>query len=251
MPLLRVVTANTLLKDPPYRQRLRHLSTRLSDISPDVVMLQDVYAEKRSSRNTADELAGPLGMEGHFFPTRCAEDRLPNGAIDANSGLALLTHLPVANAEALPLPSHPMDVGRWALFLVISYYGRDLLFVNLELSPIADGVEYRHQQLMTVVRHAATAYGNMPTVVGGDFHDTLDSGPVNWLLGQKMLMFGNREHQVSAQGLGVSRATDFVFGSRECRLTPPVPMFPNVTRFPTAGPTRQKGVFRDLMAVAA
>ncbi|HJW70416.1 MAG TPA: endonuclease/exonuclease/phosphatase family protein [Candidatus Binatia bacterium] len=95
---LRVITWNLWGRGGPWRERLAGITSTLVAVQPDVVALQEVWAEE-SGRNQADVLATALGFE-HVWASRYAIDGVAVGN-------AVLSRWPIEKSEVRSLPAPP------------------------------------------------------------------------------------------------------------------------------------------------
>ena len=92
---LRVVTWNLWGRGGPWEARLAAIGATLSALDPDLVALQEVWAE--GSRNQAAILAGQLGFH-HVYADRYTIDGV-------SVGNAVLARWPLARHEVRDLPA--------------------------------------------------------------------------------------------------------------------------------------------------
>ncbi len=96
--------------------------------SPDIVALQevDVGRERTEGIDQARVIADRLDMCYHFHPCVAVRDEL--------YGIAVLSRMPLRLVRAGPLPNHPEEEPRGALWVETDWDGRPLQFVTTHLS---------------------------------------------------------------------------------------------------------------------
>jgi endonuclease/exonuclease/phosphatase family metal-dependent hydrolase len=162
---LRIVTLNTWKNEGDYRRRLELMAEGLAALSPDVVLLQEVFAG--GGCDTAASLARRLGMHVSCFPARLKRRQHLGRQVLSTSGLAVLSRSRAA-CQVLPLSSHPLDGERIA---VRADLAGGLRVLNLHLSHLGGelGDALRAQQLREALNWAKADWtGNL--VVGGDLN---------------------------------------------------------------------------------
>jgi endonuclease/exonuclease/phosphatase family metal-dependent hydrolase len=116
----RVLTWNLWWRFGPWEERRRAILSVLSDLQPDVIGLQEVWA--RGEENLAGWLAGHLGMHWTWAASRAPErwqKRIGDSTIDL--GNAILSRWPIAENDVVQLPAgQGDDDGRLALYARIT-----------------------------------------------------------------------------------------------------------------------------------
>ncbi|NNN36227.1 endonuclease, partial [Streptomyces sp. S3(2020)] len=115
---MRVVTWNLWWRFGPWAERQKAIVAVLRELRPDVVGLQEVWADRRSGENLAAWLAGELGLHWTWAASTAPERwqrRIGDPAVDI--GNAVLSRWPLLEQDVLRLPAPPdLDDGRLALY---------------------------------------------------------------------------------------------------------------------------------------
>jgi endonuclease/exonuclease/phosphatase family metal-dependent hydrolase len=167
---LRVLTLNTWKCDGSYRERLDKMAVALGRLSPDVVLLQEVFSTTDGVADTARYLASELTMTVVNAPARRKARWFDGRMTESSSGLAVLTRLAVDTQHILQLPSDEADGQRIAQVLRLSAQGMAMWVANLHLTHLPNGSALRGKQLATVMNALTRLAGNEPALLGGDFN---------------------------------------------------------------------------------
>ena len=164
---MRIVTLNTWKNEGDYARRLELMAKGLAALSPDVVLLQEVFVAPRA--DTAARLAQALGMQVSSFPARLKRRRHLGQLVLSTSGLAVLSRTR-ADCQALALSSHPLDGERIAVRADLAG-AQPLRLLNLHLSHLRGdlGAALREQQLREALAWARADWTG-DIVVGGDLN---------------------------------------------------------------------------------
>lgn len=172
---LKVMTYNIHHANPPSKpdvidmQAIAHV---INNYQPDLVALQEVDVNNRRSGESLDQAAelGKLtGME-HFFVKGIDYE---GGAY----GIAVLSRLPILNADSLRLPMEQNSGGEprvMAIITVETESGDSLLFACTHLD-----LKEENRMLQA---NAITAHFNkrlLPVIIGGDFNAKPGSDVIN------------------------------------------------------------------------
>ena len=176
--MLTIVTLNTWKCAGDYFLRMRLMAEGLAALSPDIVLLQEVFASACGGIDTGQSLRERLRLTCFSEPARRKPRPLCGAEIDSTSGLTVLTGLPVLDSRRLGLPSDPADGDRIAQIVTVQWAGRPLTVVNTHLSHLDGADALRERQLATIAR--ALPAGRA-AVLGGDFNAEPDSAPLRWL----------------------------------------------------------------------
>jgi endonuclease/exonuclease/phosphatase family metal-dependent hydrolase len=177
---LRVITWNLWGRGGPWSERLARITSTLVAAQPDVVALQEVWAEE-GGRNQADLLATALGFD-RIWARRYAID-------DVAVGNAILSRWPIAESEVRPLPAPP-ELGELRNVIRATVDGpRGRLAVyTTHLNWRFDQSDVRQQQVRFVARFIAESREDgCPPILTGDFNAVPDSDEIRMLTGRMAL----------------------------------------------------------------
>lgn len=167
---LRILTLNTWKCDGAYRQRLNVMAQGLSELKPDVVLLQEVFATGNGQADTAAHLAQTLSMVATCAPARHKYRWFEGSRCSSRSGLAVLTREPVAEHHVVPLPSDGADGERIAQLVRVVHQGDSFWVANLHLTHLPTASDWRTRQLHTCMTALKRHAGMGRAVIGGDFN---------------------------------------------------------------------------------
>lgn len=208
---LRVVTWNLWWRFGPWRQRREAIRTALRELRPDVVGLQEVWAD--DTENLAGTLAEDLGLHWTWAPSdrperwnrrlapegAAPQGATPNGASPGGGapgaaptaydvGNAVLSRWPVLDRAVLRLPAEGgRDDGRNALYARLDVPGGPLPFFTTHLHSAPTDSALRCGQVTALARFVAEHRGgtDFPPVVTGDFNALPDSDEIRLLGGHR------------------------------------------------------------------
>ncbi|GAB3221022.1 endonuclease/exonuclease/phosphatase family protein [Spirosoma arcticum] len=176
----RLLTINTWKCDGNYRQRLTLLKSQLSALQPDVIAAQEVF--RVNGADTGRELANALDMHYAFAPAR-RKVRLFEGQLtDSESGLGILSKVPILKTDMLPLSPHPDDIDRLAQLAWLNVNGISVLIINTHLTHLRGQSELRKQQISTLLGHPALTNPDSTVFLCGDFNAEAHSPEIQFLL---------------------------------------------------------------------
>jgi endonuclease/exonuclease/phosphatase family metal-dependent hydrolase len=177
---LRVVTWNLWGRGGPWIERLAGIISTLVAVQPDVVALQEVWAEE-SGRNQADVLAAALGFE-HVWASRYAIDGVAVGN-------AVLSRWPIEKSEVRSLPAPPeLDELRNVIRAAVDGPRGRLAIYNTHLNWRFDQSVVRQEQVRFVARFIAESREvGCPPILTGDFNAVPDSDEIRMLTGRTAL----------------------------------------------------------------
>src|SRR5262249_35680839 len=164
---MRLVSINTAKSDPPYWTRLQLLASGLGALDADVILLQEAFIG--GAADTARALGDALGMRVEYTPARRKIRPLEGQFVESESGMAVLSRIPVVSMEAVPLPNDSRDGERVAQLVVL---GGEMLIGNVHLTHLSDAVALRQQELEVVLRLMESG-NHAPRILGGDFNAEL------------------------------------------------------------------------------
>lgn len=167
---LNAVTFDTSSCRDDYRARLGVMAKGLLALSPDILLLQNVFATPDNRYNTAGHLARHLRMHCAFLPLRPKVRHLDGRPIESHSGLAILSRHAIVDAGHIELPSDPRDGRRIAQFADIDLNGIRLLVANIQLGHLAGTDAVRRHQIEKLAERLANAHDFDHILVGGDFN---------------------------------------------------------------------------------
>ncbi|MBI2242032.1 MAG: endonuclease/exonuclease/phosphatase family protein [Magnetospirillum gryphiswaldense] len=167
---MRVVTLNTWKGDGAYADRLAAMARGLEDLSPDVVLLQEVLDAPSLSLHTGHALGRHLGLNVINLPLREKKRVVEGRRVDSRSGLAVLSRHPVRATLSIPLPSAPEDGERAALVVEINAPHGPTTVTNLHLTHLDDPALRRRQ--LEAAKQVAKRPGT--ALIGGDFNSHVE-----------------------------------------------------------------------------
>lgn len=203
---LTIVTLNTWKNGGNYARRLALMADQLAALTPDLVVLQEVFAAPEVGAHTGDALAAALAMDQIHEAARPGRRRHGEGAIESTSGLSLLSRIPINSHQRLELPA---DSGgqRIAIAAWMEWNNVRIAIVALHLTYQPEAHALRRRQLKDLVENITGRGAADAIVLAGDFNAEPDSPPLDWL----------RE----ASGFSVSNAWDAAGGPRPTMTEPP------------------------------
>ncbi|MES9959681.1 MAG: endonuclease/exonuclease/phosphatase family protein [Sedimenticola sp.] len=178
---VKVVTLNTWKGDGEYHRRLALMAEGLHRLSPELVLLQEVFVSGDGVLNTGRFLAESLGMVLNYHPARRKLRRVRGVSMESASGLAILSREEPLQRGVLPLPSDPRDGDRWAQWVRLGIGGSNMVVVNTHLTHLDGRDDLRRRQLERIVTFAAGCSEDGGVLLGGDFNCTPASPPLRWL----------------------------------------------------------------------
>ena len=176
---LRVVTWNLWGRGGPWEARLEAIGATLSALDPDLVTLQEVWAE--ASRNQAGILAGQLGFH-HVYADRYTIDGVAIGN-------AVLSRWPIARHEVRDLPA-PVELEELRNVIRAEVDGPrgSLEIFTTHLNWRFDQSDVRQEQARTLARFVSESERRVvPPIVTGDFNAVPDSEEIRMLTGRAVV----------------------------------------------------------------
>lgn len=165
-----------------------------------IVALQEVNRHHRRTayKDMASELARALSMCYVFG----VENPYKDG--DGERGLAILSRFPFSQIERIPLPhTGPRGRNRIAVAATIHLGPKRLRIYSVHLETRISNQEHT-EQLLTVLNHA-TRYGELPTVILGDFNTIRFRRKRMFALMKQAGFHSLPNHQITFQRLWVVR----------------------------------------------
>lgn len=174
---LRVVTWNLWGRGGPWEARLDAIAATLSNLTPDIVVLQEVW-EETGGRSQAEVLAEAMGLHW-VFASRYAIDGVAVGN-------AVLSRWPGAGFEVRPLPAPPeLEELRNAVRVEIDGPRGRLHVFTTHLNWKFDQSAVRQEQVCALARFVAdTPDSDVPPILAGDFNAAPDSDEIRMLTGR-------------------------------------------------------------------
>ncbi|MFJ3672162.1 endonuclease/exonuclease/phosphatase family protein [Streptomyces sp. NPDC090106] len=171
---MRVVTWNLWWRFGPWAERQKAILAVLRELRPDVVGLQEVWADHRTGEDLAGWLAAELGLH-RAFAASPAPERWQRRLGDPGVGIgnAVLSRWPVLDRRVLRLPAPAdLDDGRIALYARLDAPGAPVPFFTTHLSSPLDASAVRREQVTALAGFVARhRHGTpFPPVVTGDFN---------------------------------------------------------------------------------
>ncbi len=180
---MRIVTWNLWWRFGPWQARRPAILAALRELRPDVVGLQEVWADEHE--NLAGWLAEELGLHWTWAPSRAPQRwQRRSAGPPAEVGNAVLSRWPVLDRQVLHLPG---DDGHLALHARLDAPGHPLPFFTTHLSSEPHASAARRAQVVELVGFVAGHRGGTahPAVVTGDLNAWPDSDEVRLLGGYK------------------------------------------------------------------
>ncbi len=180
---MRVLTLNIWKDEGDLGARLEMIVAECRLLQPDIICLQEVYAD--ATMDAGERLADALGLTRVGVPARIK----PRSGVLSSSGLAILSRLPLLAEESLDLPTSAADGGRKALYSDFKTFKGPLRVVSLHLSHLkADvGDPLRQQQLAAIWSWASAGWDD-PIFLAGDFNATRKAACFDWLYQQDRII---------------------------------------------------------------
>ncbi|MFI1013894.1 endonuclease/exonuclease/phosphatase family protein [Streptomyces sp. NPDC020965] len=184
---VRVLTWNVWWRFGPWEQRQKAILTVLRELRPDVVGLQEVWAQ--GGENLAEWLAEELGMHWTWAASTAPErwqNHLGDSTVDF--GNAVLSRWPILDRAVARLPAADGDDdGRLALYALLDAPAGRVPFFTTHLSSDIDGSAVRCAQVVELAGFIAGHRGGteFPPVVTGDLNAWPDSDEIRLLGGYK------------------------------------------------------------------
>jgi endonuclease/exonuclease/phosphatase family metal-dependent hydrolase len=178
---LRVITWNLWGRGGPWNERLAGITSTLVAAQPDVVALQEVWAEE-GGRSQADLLATALGF-GRIWARRYAIDGVAVGN-------AILSRWPIAESEVRSLPARPPELEELRNVIRAAVDGPRgrLVVYTTHLNWRFDQSVVRQEQVRFVARFIAESREDgCPPILTGDFNAVPDSDEIRMLTGRMAL----------------------------------------------------------------
>ncbi|MFF5498161.1 endonuclease/exonuclease/phosphatase family protein [Streptomyces aquilus] len=189
---MRVVTWNLWWRFGPWAERQKAILAVLRELRPDVVGLQEVWADRRTGENLAEWLASELDLHCTWAPSPAPERwqrRIATADDSVDIGNAVLSRWPVTDRATLRLPAPPdLDDGRQALYARVEPPGgTPVPFFTTHLTSPLHASAVRVQQVRSLAEFVAAHRGNtpFPPVVTGDFNAWPDSDEIRVLAGTR------------------------------------------------------------------
>jgi endonuclease/exonuclease/phosphatase family metal-dependent hydrolase len=188
-PSVRVMTWNLWWRFGDWRRRREAIVRTLADERPDVLGLQEVWAQD-GGENLAGWLAERLGMHWVFSRSPVQErwHARNGGDTGVDVGVAVLSRHPVLETAERRLPTAPgfRDDGKTALHALVGIPGGPLPFFTTHLNPGSGESAVRCAQVRELAAFVAErAGGPFPPVVTGDFNAEPDFDEMRLLCGYK------------------------------------------------------------------
>ncbi|MCM2390691.1 endonuclease/exonuclease/phosphatase family protein [Streptomyces albipurpureus] len=184
---MRVVTWNVWWRFGPWRQRREAILAVLAELRPDVVGLQEVWAD--GDDNLAGWLADRLGMRWTWAASDTPDRwRGQAGETTAEVGNAVLSRWPIVDRAVLRLPAEGgRDDGRLVLHTLLDGPEHRLPFFTTHLNPGLGESATRCGQVAALARFVAAQRGEgpLPPVVTGDHNAWPDSDEMRLLGGYR------------------------------------------------------------------
>lgn len=176
---MRVLTLNIWKDEGDLAARLEMIAEECRLLQPDIICLQEVYADAKM--DAGKWLADALGLPRVGVPARTKQ----RSGVLSSSGLAILSRLPLLAEENLDLPTSAADGGRKALYSDFETSKGPLRVVALHLSHLKaeEGDMLRGEQLAAIWSWACEDWDH-PIILAGDFNATRKAACFDWLAQQ-------------------------------------------------------------------
>ena len=129
------------------------MASQLGELAPDVILLQECFAAVDGSADTLRALAADLGMHATWAPARRKKRAFESRDIESDSGLGILSRVPLAENQTVQLPADPRDGERLAQFGLLAREDGVVILANIHLTHLRDRGDLRRDQLATVLAH--------------------------------------------------------------------------------------------------
>jgi endonuclease/exonuclease/phosphatase family metal-dependent hydrolase len=176
---MRVLTLNIWKDEGDLVARLEMIAEECRLLQPDIICLQEVYAD--ATMDAGQWLADALGLTRVGVPARIKQ----RSGVLSSSGLAILSRLPLLAEESLDLPTSAADGGRKSLSAVFETTNGPIRLVSLHLSHLKadEGDMLRSEQLAAIWSWANQGW-DRPIILAGDFNATRKAACFDWLAEQ-------------------------------------------------------------------
>ena len=172
---LRVLSLNTWKCDGEYRARIKALATYLPELSPDVVLLQEVFDASHLGLSTYQVLARALPEHSsHRVPGREKIRHFEGMRVLSTSSLAIFVRGEILRASKIILPTSTQDPDRVGQLIAVRNPSGEFTVANVHLTHIEHHHALRAQQTLALLR----VLPNSKVIVGGDFNATPTSQAV-------------------------------------------------------------------------
>ena len=172
-----MVTINTARCDPPYEERIRWMAEQLVELKPAIVACQEVFVSREARVDTGRRLAEELGMELAYTPARRKERPWNAIAVQSESGMAILSRVPLSDLDTVHLPSDRRGGERVAQIAGVAIDGVRLVVANVHLTHLPNADKLRLLELRSVLAHPLLCDKAATRILCGDFNTTRE-GPV-------------------------------------------------------------------------
>ncbi len=174
------MTWNLWWRFGPWEARQPAIAAVLAEEAPDLVLLQEVWADEESGADQAHRLAGP----GGYFVARSTR----TGGEPYRFGNAVLSRWPISFEKTLILPGPDAQPShRSAVVAEIDHPGGPILAVTTHLDWRYDHSELRQLQLEALLDDLRTVKADRsivrPLILGADLNAVPDSDEVRRLTG--------------------------------------------------------------------
>jgi endonuclease/exonuclease/phosphatase family metal-dependent hydrolase len=171
---ITLLTINTWKCDGDYYGRMQALANGLAETDAQVILCQECFRTVEGRVDTLAWLSETLGLPYLFVPCRRKMRQLGNKWMASDSGLGVLTKLPVLKSGSFSLPSNPEDGGRMAQLVTLQVSpGRSMLLINVHLTHLGDE-DLRRLQLRSVIEEARGCVADL-RIIGGDWNTPVGS----------------------------------------------------------------------------
>ena len=179
---MRVLTLNIWKDEGDLTARLEMIVAECRLLQPDIICLQEVYAD--ATMDVGKWLADALGLTRVGVPARTKQ----RSGVLSSSGLAILSRLPLLAEESLDLPTSAADGGRKALYGDFGTSKGPIRVVALHLSHLKaeKGDMLRGEQLAAIWSWANQGWDH-PIILAGDFNATRKATCFDWLAQQSTI----------------------------------------------------------------
>ena len=164
-----VLTLNLWGTNEPLEARYSALARGLKILRPDIVCLQEVSRDSRSTRSQAELIADYCNLAYRL----------------EKNGLAILSRYPIAGSDSRSLPEFREDWPRAVLLAEFPIEGHSLLVANTHLAYRSEMVVERKAQtekLLEIIKGYRATKGGGAKILCGDFNDVPDSPAVRLVL---------------------------------------------------------------------
>ncbi|GMA60429.1 endonuclease/exonuclease/phosphatase family protein [Alicyclobacillus fastidiosus] len=207
---LRILTINTWKCDGNYDLRMQALAKQISSLDPDVITLQESFRTVDGTVDTAKSLANALGMHCQFAQARRKTRMVKARVVESDSGLAMLSRVPIQSTHRLVLPTDSPSEERVALLGILDWHGVVVNIANVHFTHLPERMLVKRAQLSAVLDACSTDAGIdvHANLICGDFNTPLHelqellAGRNEWTIRDSYVLGGGESERITIRGIG-------------------------------------------------